>query len=249
MSRSQPVCRPIERQSVMASLAHSLRPLRHIGWLRSSVYLAIIVKRRIVPDPWLSPPAFQHQYADRSDPWGYETEAGGERLRRAAALLDNVAKGRRWGRALEIGCSEGAFTRMLAERCEDLVAVDFAPIALHRASQRRDWGGRVKFLQLDLMRDHLNGGFDLITLMDVLDYFPTREMKAACEKVIGALPGGGQLLMTGVKQADVFDTAWWSRWIIWGGQRIKRHLSEHLALKLVAEADMDTHVLAVFEKI
>ncbi len=130
-----------------------------------------------------------------------------------------------------------------------LEAVDFAQIALGRASRRRDWGGLVKFEQFDLMRQPLKGSFDLVTLMDVLDCFPTRNMRAACEKVLGCLAGGGCLLMTAGKQADVFETAWWSKWIIWGGQRIKRHLVEHPRLKLIAEAELDTHVLAVFEKI
>jgi hypothetical protein len=93
------------------------------------------------------------------------------------------------------------------------------------------------------------GASDLIALMDVLDYFPTRNIKAACKKVLGLLPSGGYLLITGAKQADVYDTAWWSRWIIRGGPRIKRYLAEHPLLKLAADTDMDTHVLAVFEKI
>jgi SAM-dependent methyltransferase len=233
----------------MMSLIEALRPLRRVGWLRSGVYLAIILKRRALGVPWASPTAFEQKYASGPDGWGYETPAGHERLARAAQLLDSVLQGRRLRRALEIGCAEGTFTQLLTERCEDLLAVDFAPSALARAGARRDWNDRVRFQQLDLMRERLSGSFDLITLMDVLDYFSTHEMKAACEKVLACLPPGGYLLMTGVKQADVFDTAWWSKWIIWGGQRIKRHLAEHPLLKPVAEDDLDTHVLAIFEKI
>jgi hypothetical protein len=59
------------------------------------------------------------------------------------------------------------------------------------------------------MRNALNGSFDLIALMDVLDDFPTRGIKAACEKVLGLLPAGGYRLITGSKQADIYDTAWW----------------------------------------
>jgi cyclopropane fatty-acyl-phospholipid synthase-like methyltransferase len=149
---------------------------------------------------------------------------------------------------LEIGCAEGAFTELLVDRCEAILGVDFSQTALRRASQRRDWGGRVKFEQFDLRRQQLNGNFDLIVVMDVLDCFPTRDLKTACEKVLRCLPYRGFLLVTGVKQADVFDRAWWSKWIIVGGQRIKRHLLEHPGLKLAAEAELDTHVLAVFEK-
>jgi len=225
------------------------RTLRRIGWLRSAVYLAIVIKREAIQDPWLSPHTFARQYEQGPDPWGYETTAEAQRLIRTAQLLDSVAQGRRFRSAIEIGCAEGTFTELLAERCEELIAVDFVPLVLERARQRRDWGDRVKFRQFDLMRDALTGSFDLIALMDVLDYFPTRGIKAACEKVLRLLPAGGYLLITGAKQADIYDTAWWSRWIIRGGPRIKRYLVKHPLLKLAADAEMETHVLAVFEKI
>jgi SAM-dependent methyltransferase len=230
------------------SIAPLRRTLRGIGWLRSAVYLAIVIKRRAIHDPWLSPQPFARQYDQGPDSWGYESTAAAQRLICAAQLLDRVAQGRRFRSAMEIGCAEGTFTELLAERCEELIAVDFVPLALKRARRRRDWGARVKFQQFDLMRDALSGNFDLIALMDVLDYFPTRGIKAACEKVLGVLPSGGYLLITGVKQADIYDAAWWSRWIIRGGPRIKRYLAEHPLLKLAADTEMDTHVLAVFEK-
>ena len=231
--KSDNKCARIHAGKLTMSLIEALRPLRRVAWLRSGVYLAIILKRQVLADPWTSPAAFEQKYASGPDSWGYETPAGDERLARAAQLLDTVAKGRRLRCALEIGCGEGVFTQLLAERCEELLAVDFAPTALARAAARRNWNSRVRFQRLDLMREQLSGSFDLITLMDVLDYFSTHGMKAACEKVLACLPPGGYLLMTGVKQADVFDTAWWSKWIIWGGQRIKRHLAEHPLLKPV----------------
>ncbi len=78
------------------------------------------------------------------------------RLIRAAQLLDSVSQGRRFRSAIEIGCAEGTFTELLAERCEELIAVDFVPLVVERARRRRDWGGRVKFRQFDLMRDALS---------------------------------------------------------------------------------------------
>src|SRR5215469_8513947 len=135
----------------------SLRPLRHVGWLRSSVYLASALNKG---DPW-SKERFDSEYAGRFDPWGYDTEVGRVRLTLAAQLLDTLAKGRLFGRALEIGCAEGAFTELLVDRCEAILAVDFSQTALRRASQRREWGGRVKFEQFDIRRQQLNGNFDL----------------------------------------------------------------------------------------
>ena len=42
----------------------------------------------------------------------------------------------RTGRTLELGCSVGVFTAMLAPRASHLVAVDFSPTALERARRR-----------------------------------------------------------------------------------------------------------------
>ncbi len=39
-------------------------------------------------------------------------------------------------RALELGCAEGAFTEMLATRCNELVAVDISDVAVQRAATR-----------------------------------------------------------------------------------------------------------------
>jgi cyclopropane fatty-acyl-phospholipid synthase-like methyltransferase len=166
-------------------------------------------------------PAWLHsnkKYASGPDPWGYETPAAGERLARAVQLVDSVASARCFRYALEIGCGEGLFMQLLAKRCKELLAVDFAPTALARDAARRNCNGRVRFQRLDLMREQLSGNFDLISLMDVLNYFPPREVKAACEKVVACLPPAAYLFITDVKQADVLDTAWWSKWIIWGGR-------------------------------
>jgi hypothetical protein len=110
--------------------------LRRIGWLRSAVYLAIVINREAVQDPWLSPHTFARQYEQGPDLWGYETTEA-LRLIRAAQLLDSVSQGRRFRSAIEIACAEGTFTELLAERCEELIAVDFVPLVV----EGREGGG------------------------------------------------------------------------------------------------------------
>ena len=41
-----------------------------------------------------------------------------------ARMVDSVRGGKRFRNALEIGCAEGAFTELLADRCHSLLAVD-----------------------------------------------------------------------------------------------------------------------------
>jgi SAM-dependent methyltransferase len=70
------------------------------------------------------------------------------------------------GRALELGCGEGADSVWLAERGWDVVAVDISETALGRAKVAAGTRGvtdRIEFVQLDLSEDFPSGTFDLIS--------------------------------------------------------------------------------------
>jgi hypothetical protein len=75
---------------------------------------------------------FEARYAANPDPWGFETSAyEHEKYERTLAALGH----RHYGRAFEAGCSIGVFTAMLAERCDELLAVDIAQAAVDSARQ------------------------------------------------------------------------------------------------------------------
>ena len=70
------------------------------------------------------------------------------------------------GRALDLGCGEGADSVWLAERGWDVVAVDISETALGRAKEAAGTRGvtdRIEFVQLDLSEDFPSGTFDLIS--------------------------------------------------------------------------------------
>jgi SAM-dependent methyltransferase len=70
------------------------------------------------------------------------------------------------GRALDLGCGEGADAVWLAERGWDVVAVDISETALGRAAQEassRGVGHRIDFIQLDLSDTFPEGSFDLVS--------------------------------------------------------------------------------------
>jgi SAM-dependent methyltransferase len=70
------------------------------------------------------------------------------------------------GRALDLGCGEGADSVWLAERGWDVVAVDISETALGRAKEAAGTRGvtdRIQFVQLDLSEDFPSGTFDLIS--------------------------------------------------------------------------------------
>lgn len=70
------------------------------------------------------------------------------------------------GRALDLGCGEGADAVWLGERGWDVVAVDVSEIALGRAiaaANSRGVADRVEFRRLDLSDGFPDGTFDLVS--------------------------------------------------------------------------------------
>ncbi|WP_435081014.1 PIG-L family deacetylase [Clavibacter michiganensis] len=125
---------------------------------------------------------FDAAYARAEDPWRVTTRWYERRKRLAtlAALPDE-----RYGRALEIGCSIGVTTVGLAERVDELLAVDVAPTAIERARARLADAPHVRLEVRDVGADWPDGAFDLVVMSEVGYYLDD----AAFDRVLAALPG------------------------------------------------------------
>jgi SAM-dependent methyltransferase len=80
--------------------------------------------------------------------------------------LPEVAAGLAPGRALDLGCGEGADARWLAERGWHVVAVDISETALRRAADDAAAAGvseRIDFQRHDLSQSFPDGDFDLVS--------------------------------------------------------------------------------------
>ncbi len=174
----------------------------------------------------------------RTDPWYYTTnELQILRHRREAEMLDAIRGINRFGRVLEVGCAEGVFTEILAKRCDSLLAMDFNEVALARARQRLWWDEHVAFELLDLRVDPLPNVFDLILAIHVLDYIPNPLLlRKVREKLVRGLRPGGYLLIGSSSHDDINEKAWWSRYLLHGGQRINAFIAEHRELSVVDSA-------------
>jgi SAM-dependent methyltransferase len=101
------------------------------------------------------------------DPWQTDTSEF-ERAKYAREL--EVLAGRRYRRALEIGCGTGSFTRLLATVADQVVAVDIAETAIRRARAITGEQSNVTFCAADVMELDLASGdrWDLVTLGDTI---------------------------------------------------------------------------------
>jgi LmbE family N-acetylglucosaminyl deacetylase len=148
--------------------------------------------------PWelfIGPPArlgaeyFDATYARHNDPWGFESRWYEERKR---ALTVAMLPEQRYGRALEIGCSIGVLTEQLAERCDDLLAVDVSAAAVERARARL--GDRAQVGQADVLTAFPSGFFDLVVLSEVGYYFDPADFERVLDSIEVALGDAGTLL-------------------------------------------------------
>jgi predicted TPR repeat methyltransferase len=134
---------------------------------------------------------FEELYAESGDPWDFETS---EYERNKYGRTLEVLGERRFERALEAGASIGVFTEMLADRCDELLAVDVSERAVAAAHERLAGRRHVRVERRTLPEEMPEGPFDLIVASEVLYYF-TREVMLATLRAFERemIPGGALL--------------------------------------------------------
>jgi SAM-dependent methyltransferase len=143
-------------------------------------------------DASVAPEYFEQLYAAHADPWGYETnpyETG------KYAVTLRLLPRRRFRCGFEIGCSIGVLTRLLAERCDWLLAVDVSELSLARARERCGERRDVKFARMRIPRTWPAKKFDLIVLSEVLYYQSRRDGWATSRKIMRGLRPGGVVML------------------------------------------------------
>jgi predicted TPR repeat methyltransferase len=134
---------------------------------------------------------FEGLYAESDDPWDFEvSEYEHKKYARTLAALGD----RTFRRALEAGASIGVFTEMLADRCDELIAVDVSERAVAVARRRLSGKGHVRVERRTLPEQMPEGPFDLIVASEVLYYFPKEEMLTVLSGFERELAPGGVLL-------------------------------------------------------
>lgn len=147
-----------------------------------------------------------------SDPWKLDSSELDQR--RYARQLELLA-GRRYDRALEIGCAAGSFTRQLAPLCSELVAIDISEHAIARAREAGDGAEGVEFrianvMELDFERE---GSWDLVVLAETSYYigwlYPMFELGWLAHSLHTATrPGGCCLLVDTISRNDGIMSPW-----------------------------------------
>lgn len=155
---------------------------------------------------------FAELWAD-SDPWSLDVSALDQR--RYERQLELLAD-RRYGRALEIGCASGSFTRRLAPLCDELVALDISERAIERARTAHGGGGPgVEYRVANVMELDLRqlGSWDLVVLTETAYYlgwlYPMFDIGWLAHSLHEATrPGGRLLLANTISREDGLLSPW-----------------------------------------
>ncbi len=138
------------------------------------------------------PEHFDQLYAAKADPWNFETstyEAEKYAATLASLPLLNYVNG------LELGCSVGVFTQMLAARCWNLLATDVSGLALSRARARCARLQNVRCEHYQLPLSYPRGVFDLIVMSELGYYFSANDLAILRTSIADSLDIHGHLVL------------------------------------------------------
>lgn len=143
---------------------------------------------------------FQQLYQSNPDPWGFETSPYEQaKYRHTCEALGD----RHFASGLEVGCSIGILTRLLAARCDRMLGVDIVEEPLVQARARCADRPQVAFARLTVPSEWPDERFDLIVFSEVLYFLSGADIDHCARHVLRSLlPGGVVILVNWLGQTD-----------------------------------------------
>ena len=178
----------------------------------------------------LRPSYFRQIYARKGDPWSFATseyERGKYETTIAALPREKYKSG------LEVGCSIGVLTRLLAAHCASMLALDVSERALEQARERCQDLEHVQIQRIRVPQEMPEGLFDLIVISEVAYYWTPGDLGKAADRLADRQLPGGHLVLVHLTEkvpdypqtGDEVHDYWLSRpeWKQVSGERRERY--------------------------
>jgi trans-aconitate methyltransferase len=134
---------------------------------------------------------FIGMYLAKDDPWDLATKWHDQR--KYAITVASLPRPR-YRRCYEPGCSIGLLTRMLAPRCDEILAVDSVEAAVDQARAAVREFPRVRVERATLPADLPDAMFDLIVVGDLLYYLSADDLEAVLDGLVKRLEPDGDIV-------------------------------------------------------
>jgi SAM-dependent methyltransferase len=224
------------------------RGLRRVGFPWADWQSALV--EMIADSPARRSAGFDRAFDSEEDPYGFLLSYGRARHSRICEMLDSVRGARKFTRALEVGCAEGLFLPLLAQRCDSILATDVSVIALRRARERCRGLSQIEFALWNVRRDPMTIKFDLIVAMDVLYYLTRRwDLRKAARLLMDALLPGGYLLVENDKEHYPYEGRWWTDYLLHSARAIDSLFVSDPSLEVVLTEENERYICTVLRKI
>jgi ubiquinone/menaquinone biosynthesis C-methylase UbiE len=137
----------------------------------------------------------------RGDPWQLETSSFEHaKYERQIAMLGT----HHYERVLEIGCGAGSFTRRLKTVADYILALDVAPAAISRATQRGNDGIDYRVANVMEFDFRVNQPWDLIVISETIYYlgwlYPFFDVAWLANEIFEASDTDGRLLVSNTQR-------------------------------------------------
>jgi 2-polyprenyl-3-methyl-5-hydroxy-6-metoxy-1,4-benzoquinol methylase len=135
---------------------------------------------------------FERLYSKETDPWRFASSRY-ERVKYARTLA--AIRSRPLRNVFEIGCSIGILTRMLAARCNSLLAVDISETAINQARRNCRGIDNIDFRRMQIPDEWPSRTFDLIIFSEVLYFLSPEDIRLTGKKTMHSLSKDGEVLL------------------------------------------------------
>jgi 2-polyprenyl-3-methyl-5-hydroxy-6-metoxy-1,4-benzoquinol methylase len=155
---------------------------------------------------------FERLYLENPDPWNYHSSPY-ERQKYERVLACALKWRSASESALEVGCSVGVFSRMLAGHFDKVTAIEVSKEALAAATRYNHAVKNICFMHRDLQSLNIDDQYNVIFCAEVLYYIGEKDVQIVCRQLDKHLSAGGVILMvTGISsnQSDSFYFDGWA---------------------------------------
>jgi trans-aconitate methyltransferase len=143
------------------------------------------------PEASVSLDYFTGLYLAKDDPWDLATKWHDQR--KYAVTVASLPR-ERYRRCYEPGCSIGLLTRLLASRCDEILAVDSVEEAVQQAAAEVREFPRVQVRRAVLPAELPDATFDLIVIGDLLYYLSAEDLDAVLDGLVERLEPAGDIV-------------------------------------------------------